>query len=144
MGVVNWLRAVTRLCGATNRDAMLILIWKSTRHSARVTWGMARGQNFQRRSPSSFGHSLFRFVVATRCVCQGDLAMTVRKKTVIGGQLRVIVETSRTEQWPWSHSATTKDVKGYLILVDPAAPEQWRSDRTFLARFGTCRNHDRN
>jgi hypothetical protein len=53
--------------------------------------------------------------------CRGEAAMTVREKTVVGHELRLVVETSATAQPLWSHSSRTTDVKGYLILVDLAS-----------------------
>jgi hypothetical protein len=63
------------------------------------------------------------------CTGFGQATMTVSEKTVVGHELRVILQTSRTVEPPGSHSATTQDVKGYLIVVDLAsnAPMAQRS-----------------
>jgi hypothetical protein len=55
------------------------------------------------------------------CTGFGESTMTVSQKTVVGRELRVILQTSRTVEPFWSHSLTTQDVKGYLIVVDLAS-----------------------
>ena len=50
--------------------------------------------------------------------CSGGASMEVRQQTVVGHELRLIVETSHDEQTIWSHMATTTDVSGYLVVVD--------------------------
>jgi hypothetical protein len=64
---------------------------------------------------------LLTLLVLTEAVAFGDATITVREKTVVGHELRVVVETSRTVDDPLSSNQITKDVKCYLIIVDLAS-----------------------
>jgi hypothetical protein len=43
---------------------------------------------------------------------------SLRARMVVGNELRLVVETSRSSEGPFDHHSTTTDVKGYLILID--------------------------
>src|SRR5690242_10468849 len=50
--------------------------------------------------------------------CSAGESITIREKTVIGTELRCVIETSVIERPFMAHSSNTKDVKGYVAVVD--------------------------
>src|SRR5262245_52458488 len=77
------------------------------------------------------------FLVALGVVCAGLLAMSparadfldieLRDKRVVGNELRLMVETSRSFTPFLSHSSKTVDAKGYVIFIDMASDKPLKS-----------------
>jgi hypothetical protein len=53
----------------------------------------------------------------------GTDSIEIRRRMIVGNELRLIVETSRRERSFMSHSSKTADAKGYFIRVDLSSSE---------------------
>lgn len=65
--------------------------------------------------------NLIGSMLLVACASCGSAVMDVQEKTMVGNELRMIVETHRSVFPFWSHTSTNYDTKGYLIIVDLAS-----------------------